>query len=124
MEWYDEVCKKSTSFLLSFINELEEQSTYGDYVIEWCHWNLEELLQFKETHNVIVLWYPWVTCEEKYQLVREVDKDNWTNDVADEELKKIIQFWIDVSGDLQKKSKKLGFEFIDTWVEYDKLFDF
>jgi len=120
--WYNTVCNKMTDFALSFINELEDQNIYSKYVIEWCHRNMKQLNQYKETHEIIVLWYPSASVQEQHNLVRKKDKNNRTNEISEEELKNIINFRIDISNDLQKQSIEYWYKFLDTAKEHEKLF--
>ena len=122
MNTYDIVCSRLTNFVREMIIECEEQNIFGSYILEWCHVSLEDIHMYKETHDVYVIWYPHISVQEKFDIVRTYDADNWTNSCSNKELKEIIAFWIEVSKKHYTQAKELWYIYIDSGTSFENIY--
>ena len=60
--------------------------------------------------------------EEKFKIVRTHDVNNRTNECSDKDLKKNIQFQIDICKMQYKLSKELGYTYIDTGTNFEQVY--
>ena len=112
---FENISKIFYPFFKSFVLELDSQNIYGWYLIEWFHIDIEKaFLDFWKTHEIIVIWYPNISIKEKFDLVREFDKNNWTNDLDDESLVNHIISFINISKNFKSICDKYNINFLDT----------
>ncbi len=121
-ELFFETSRKFTIFLIDYIKSWLDNE-FDTYVIEW--FNIDVDLIYKElwqTHQVVVMWYPNITYEEKISLTRYHDGNTGdrTNNFEDEILKRDIQRYIHLSKIYQKKAEILGITFIDTSSNFEE----
>lgn len=115
-----DVSEKFYPFLKSFIEELDEESTYWGYIVEWFHIDIENVARdFWNTHKILVFGYPNISEEKKLQIIRKHDTNNWTNEIGDIELQKEITLFLELSTYYENICKENAIEFIDTSFDRD-----
>lgn len=121
MQEYFAVCDIFTPFLIEFIeNGIDYE--LDSYVVEWFHINIEQLWnKLGKTHQIVVLGYPSISWDDKFAATRMYDgqRESWTNDISDDDMHQIIDWYITISQELKKTADRLGIPFIDTSVNHD-----
>lgn len=112
---FKKITKNIKKFLFAYINELDEEHKHNWYVLEGFHMPIKAIIKtYKNTHTIIVIWYPNSTIEQKFKETRKYDKTNRTVNIKDNELKKLISNFISRSKKLYNICKKNKIIFVDT----------
>jgi hypothetical protein len=116
-----DVCQKFKPFLFKMIDGLD----VFNFVIEGFRMPLADLhAKYGSTHGFFVFGYPTISAREKVVLCRRYDKNNWTNDIQDDqELEGIFEFLVAESRHLQTECIRLNIPFFDTGEDYQGQID-
>ncbi len=109
-----QVCQKFKPFVFRMIDGLD----VDDFVIEGFRLPLEDLYAKYPYLQYFVFGYPTATPQERLVYCRKFDVNNWTNELADNQLLKEFDFLIKESKRLKKLCKKLNIPFFDTNKKY------
>jgi hypothetical protein len=112
------VCGAFSPFLFKMIDGLMEEY---DHVVEGFRMDPDRLSKrYGKTHQIFAFGYPGISVEEKFNIVRKHDKDNWTNPESDASLKKTLHFLINESRWLERRCRILKIPYFDTGVDFWK----
>lgn len=103
------------SFLSSYSKNLFKYTKHNVIDLEVLEPNFAKSMINEDESTAIYMGYPSITPEEKMKQIRTYDSEfDWTKNLSDEELIKLLTTHIETSKSLKEKAIKNGFEFIDT----------
>lgn len=110
------------SFLNSYSKNLFKYTKHNIIDLEVLDPSFAKSMINADESIAIYMGYPSITPEEKMQQIRKYDsKFDWTRNLSDEELIKLLTKHIETSKRLQEEAIKYGFEFIDTSFNREKV---
>jgi chloramphenicol 3-O-phosphotransferase len=109
------VSRAFTQFLITYITHGLDREM-ASYVVEGFHIDISLLYQhLGKTHTIIVVGYPNITAEEKYDVIRRIDgKNAWTSGVCDKELRRDVSRFVSLSQQYYARAHRHGIPFVDT----------
>ncbi len=113
--------RKLAAFVDEFISHLSYEEV--DAVIDLYQLFPEDYAGMKNKHETVILYVgsPNLSCEKKLEDLRcfEREKD-WTRDVQDDEMKKILGGFLKEGVQMAQQCENLGLPFIDTSHRFDE----
>lgn len=128
-EVFREKSKKIVPFISTYIKKYKEDYPNHNFVIEGCQMMPYHIFQqFNKSEILcICLGYPNAYSNDILNNIRKGDeyiKNSYSKKLLDEDLRKRIEFWIELSKFLQEESKQYGIPFYETDINREiKLFD-
>lgn len=103
-------------FVASYVNAFMYHYPNLNFVIEGYHIKLADAVKlFGDKLEIIVLGYPQLTGEQVLANVRKYEGQlDYTRDISDEELLKVVSRHVEYSKKFEKECKELGLNFYDT----------
>lgn len=106
------LCEKFSAFLCKFLEELLHE--WSDFVVESYHFLPSTLSDnIRKNYNIIILWYPNASAEEKLAQIRQYDSKDRTHDIDDITLKGYIQSFIAQSKTYRDECLEYQIPFVD-----------
>lgn len=103
------------NFLILYSKNLFKYTRHNIIDLEVLNPSFAKAMINADESTAIYMGYPSITPEEKLQQMRKYDsKFDWTRNLSDEELIKLLTTHIETSRKLQEEATNHGFEFIDT----------
>jgi hypothetical protein len=116
----EEICRNFLPFLTSLLKEMNYEGTY--FCADSYHVSPEGANRLRNELGVrpIFLGYPFSTIEQKFAEIRSnAQKDDWTSQVPDDQLRKLIGKFISESILLKSSCDKFGIPFFDTGSDFN-----
>lgn len=110
------------NFLKSYSKNVFKYAKHNIIDLEVMDPSFAKSMINEDEATAIYMGYPSITPEEKLQQMRKYDtKYDWTRNLSDENLLKLLKTHIETSKTLQQEAIKYGFEFIDTSFNREKV---
>jgi broad-specificity NMP kinase len=108
-----------------FLKELIKHINYEDIsvVIDIYQLTPDDVRKYEldKISKIIYFGYTEISLEDKYNFIRKYSRSSdWTESLSEEELKAIIQEYIDESIEVKKKCEEYNIPFIDTGKDFKK----
>lgn len=113
-----------TPFAISYIKDLTNNYSDVGFVVESYHLQLKDISEKldKNLFKTIVLGYPQLTPKEVFNNIRKFDRpSDYTHWMSDEDILNMAKRHVQSSQNFAKESKELGFDFVDTSYNREKV---
>jgi len=118
---YKVVSKKVAPFIKELIKHINYEEI--SVVIDIYQLNPDDVREYKldRISKIIYFGYTEISLEDKYNFIRKYSRSSdWTESLSEEELKEIIQEYINDSIEIKKKCEEYDIPFIDTGNDFKK----
>jgi len=110
---HTKTCNAFSGFLREFLRHLEYEDT--PFIVDAYHVMPHSLADLANSYAIVFMGYASVAPKKKRKHIRrDARPKDWTEDLSNDQLQKLIQRFVDESRMMEKACSEVGIPFVDT----------